>query len=329
MDRASPGIPRPSREALDAARRRARIDAGRPGLTRLETATKRSAERALNVHASRSLGEDSGALAKLRSESFASLTEALQRQREGWRAGAPSAIASMHALWDDIRTSSDVLIASPPGPSYVAISTASEIDFTRGLAAGNTNRAPWKNWAHLSFDSSQADQLEQGHETGLEELSFMFLWQNRTSAYAVINVTSRLGLVGGVVLQRSSNAWGSSSVSVDLDARLRMLQMWDPSLSEPAFQTSQSAHILSGSLDGGGFLDLGDVAQSPIQTTASVVYSQMVVPADGAVIIEVVLSIAYAHSDQNSWVTVECGGEFGQVGCPDVQIQYLTPPPQN
>ena len=56
-------------------------------------------------------------------------------------------------------------------------------------------------------------------------------------------------------------------MSVAIDAHLRLLECWGPgpSLSEPSSQTAQTAHILDGSLSGGGLFDMDDIDWTPVQ----------------------------------------------------------------
>jgi hypothetical protein len=210
---------------------------------------------------------------------------------------------------------------------YVSLDTALVVQASPGIRMPKTQCQAWNNWAHISFNSSSADEAEQGQRTGYEEVAFLFPWENTTGAYAVINIASRLGLVGGLIIFREGRKFGSTSVSVAVDAHLRLLECWGPSLSEPSSQTAQSAHILDGSLSGGGLFDMDDIAQAPVNTVSDVSYTDMVVATGGVVLIEVVLGITYAHSDALSYVNLELGGDYGQILCPAVRIQYLTPPP--
>ena len=198
---------------LEAARRRARDEHVRSRLEQLESAALLEEMRALAGRAEKLIGDDSAAFDALRSKRLAELTKVAQVRMAECAQGAADAIASLQHGFENVRAATDLLISNGGfgGVSpYVTLDTALVVQATPGIRMPKMQCQPWNNWAHISFNSSVADTAEQGHSTGYEELAFLFPWENASGAYAVINVASRLGLVGGLIIFRAVKCLGAA-----------------------------------------------------------------------------------------------------------------------
>ena len=187
---------------------------------------------------------------------------------------------------------------------------------TPGVYMHAEQREPWNSWAKFTLDSSS----RQGHE----EVSFYFLWQNPSDAYEVIHVDAYLVLNGfGLVQSEGGFFDGIRSSTLEVFARLGLLEWWNQPPTSPYQQVAQSQLALYLSVNTGGWFDDDATESGGVSRGFDLHYNFFVVPPGGVVVFDVDVELnSYTGADSGS-IHADFAGDF-EVLCPAVWIENFT-----
>jgi hypothetical protein len=207
--------------------------------------------------------------------------------------------------------------APPPASpfSYYLLDTASQISSTSGVNLTATNIAPTNNWAEFQLFTS---------DSGTQDVTFTFSWQNATEKYVVINVDGYLVLNG--VVQAGADPGiaaffpgGSSQVGVTPVLYVSGLP-WEPPNTPPQLvATGSPALSLSASA---GWDDPGEILSQPLFRGYDIQYQTQVLPPGGTVTVGVACHLSYIISDGSANFIFATMGR--QVLCPGVLITVVS-----
>ena len=190
----------------------------------------------------------------------------------------------------------------PPNIQRFLLDTASEIATTPGLAPVAKHIGPQNNSAQFHLESTGS---------GFEQVDFGFLWKNPSDQSALVNVDGYLILNGICQILVSGDFFGILS-DVQIDAFLRIHQLWNSPPTSPAPQPSQYQLALEMVLDNPGPFSGGDISSENL----------LVVPPLASAGFEIICEIRYANDDGE--VTLFFSDQGRQVLCPGVLLTVMT-----
>ena len=200
----------------------------------------------------------------------------------------------------------------PPNIQRFLLDTASEIATTPGLAPVAKHIGPQNNSARFHLESTGS---------GFEQVDFGFLWKNPSDQSALVNVDGYLILNGICQILVSGDFFGISS-GVQIDAFLRIHQLWNSPPTSPAPQSSQYQLALDMALDNPGPFSGGDISSENLFRGFDLQYSTLVVPPLASAGFEILCQIFYANDDGE--VTLFFSDQGRQVLCPGVLLTVMT-----
>ena len=184
---------------------------------------------------------------------------------------------------------------------------------TPGVYVHAEQLEPANSWAKITVDSESDAE---------DELSFYFLWQNPNNTHAVIDVNAYL-VLNGFCQAGSEGGYlaGLRYSSLDLFARLNLLEWWNQPPASPLWQVDQSQHALHISTSTGGYFDDNATESEDVFRGYDLSYNLLLVPPGGVVVFEVALYVRHASSE--GWISADfASGDF-EVLCPGVLIGML------
>lgn len=208
----------------------------------------------------------------------------------------------------------------PPDPvRYFALDTPFLIWPTLGMELDSTVVEPWNSRAECGLHAGNSGGSEQ---TGHEELTFYFLWENPRNRYSVANVDAFLVLNGFCdAVGHGGVLWGDRFSRLQVDATLRLMEWWNQPPTEPAPESGQVQRAVNLAVDTGGFDDFTHVEIADVFRGYDLQYGFFALPPHGVVVIEV--SLAASYDLQDGSVDVAFSGNGFDVLCPFVQIALL------
>jgi hypothetical protein len=207
--------------------------------------------------------------------------------------------------------------APPPASpfSYYLLDTASQISSTSGLTLAGTNIAPTNNWAEFQLSTS---------DSGSQEVTFTFTWQNLSEKYAVINIDGYLVLNG--VIQASADTGfaalfpgGTSQVWVAAVLYVSGLPWQPPNTPPQLVATGSPQPYLSAHA---GWDDPGEILFQPLFRGYDLQYQTQIVPPGGTVTVGVACGLHYTNDDGAASFVFATMGR--QVLCPGVLITVVS-----
>ena len=200
----------------------------------------------------------------------------------------------------------------PPNIQRFLLDTASEIATTPGLEPVAKHIGPQNNSAqfHLSPRTS-----------GFEQVDFGFLWKNPSDQSAMVNVDGYLILNGICQILVSGDFFGDFS-NVQIDAFLRIHQLWNSPPTSPAPQSSQFQRALDMVLDNPGPFSGGDISSENLFRGFDLQFSTLVVPPLASAGFEILCQIFFSNDDGE--VTLFFSNQGRQVLCPGVLLTVMT-----
>jgi hypothetical protein len=198
------------------------------------------------------------------------------------------------------------------GFNFVVLDTPLFIWASQGIDSFTASKAPWNNVAKISSGWASYN---------VNDVSFIFVWQNPSDKYAVINAESYLTLNGSSVVAADSAFFGlQSNISwIELRVYFNILEYWNKPPTTPPFESTQLAYALDLGANGGW---LGDYEVAMVNGTYDVRYDQFVLAPLGVAIFEVSLVIE-TWTDGGFTEIDFASGNF-EVICPGLLIGILT-----
>jgi hypothetical protein len=266
-------------------------------------------------------GLDTGALQVAQKRAQTEMRRLAHEQRQkvvGNSASVAARLRSAEKSWRDaksFRYSNPKLAANFVPPVLDAVETASMIVPSSGLEIDDFAMEPVNNWAKI-----------KGHWTGnaSENLRFIFMWSNPNDRDTVINAASYLSVNGSCNLDADGGALGifpGGTSGLGLTAFMDIWELWN---QPPSAVQTETLVIFSKTVTGGGwFGSVGAVETFDVnESTADLVYYQLVLPPNGAVAFEVNLQVG-PEIDGGSVEIDFSSGSF-EVKCPLVEIGILS-----
>jgi hypothetical protein len=210
--------------------------------------------------------------------------------------------------------------ASPPGLNFnfVILDTPLFILPTQGIILDSTHVEPWNNVAKVSgeWETPYPDNRT-------DSISFVFVWTNPSSAYAVVNVESYLMLNGFCHAWADGGFWAANDIYLGIWVSLGIFEWWNNPPTYPPTQTGQEQSAVSLNAIQDGLFEVGDYESSGINGYYDVRYEQFVLPPDGTAVFEVNLAVGHFIDGGGNAAVDLASGDF-EVMCPAVVIGILS-----
>lgn len=270
----------------------------------------------------RKTGFDFAAMEKLRTTNEAALRRVVKQQRAAAikRSSAikKELVATVAGWRKTIEGFRDGALVSDFVPAFEVVATPFIIWPTNDLELIDSQIQPWNNTAKIN--------AQWRKNFGMENLRFIFLWQNPNDRWVIVNVESNL-MLNGACDEFEEGGFLSGSVSnLYVDARLNVLEWWNQPPTSPFPQATQGQHVLSLSASGGGVLSNlggGTVESASVAGTFDLSRSLFLIPPNGVAVFEVTLAFVYDNSDGGMVQINFASGGF-QVMCPALVIAILS-----
>jgi len=308
--------------ALSAAERESRED---PRLRKAQLseaqARRRQGDKFLMAYLKKT-GFDFAAHEKMRAQSQSALQRLLKEQQAA--AVKRSSAVKKHLLqgvesWrGTIERFRDGSLRSDFVPAFAVVDTPFIIWPSNNLELIDSHIQPWNNTAKVS-----AQWRDSG---GNENLRFIFVWENPSDRWAIVNVESALALNGTVDEFEEGGIFSGSVSNLSVDVRLNVWEWWNQPPTSPFPQATQSQHVLSLSASGGGFLSSlggGTVESASIQGNFDLSRRLFLLPPNGVAVFEATLLFSYNNFDGGMIQVNFASGDF-QVMCPALVIAILS-----
>jgi hypothetical protein len=173
---------------------------------------------------------------------------------------------------------------------------------------------PFNSWAKI--------RVESGSSSGLEKLSFYFLWDNPSNFYTVINASTSMSATGR--LKATAFGGGSaiystgSSSFVGCSANFALWSWW----LNPPTSTPETRQPLGSVQEFATFWDKSEAVT--VSDGANLDKTLFLVPPQGVVVLEVSFQVGYSNDDGRALADFESGGF--KISCPVVVVAVLTSP---
>jgi hypothetical protein len=239
-------------------------------------------------------GLDLDKFESLRAQGRTELQDWADKRKAATDAQAKELQPTMARMTESWRAQARELQGAAPPPaspySYHLLDTATQITSTSGVTLTGTNIAPTNNWAEFQLFTS---------DTGNEEVTFTFTWQNATDKYAVINIDGYLVLNG--VVQASADTGfaaffpgGSSQVWVAAELFVSGLTWQQPNTPLQLVGTGTPELNLSAQA---GWDDPGEIVSQPLFRGYDLQYQTQVVAPGGTVTVGVACGLHFINDD--------------------------------
>jgi hypothetical protein len=211
----------------------------------------------------------------------------------------------------------DATLVSNFVPAFEVVDTPFLIWPTNNLELEDSHIEPWNNTAKVRG-------LWRG--TGNENLRFIFVWENPSDKWAVVNVESYLAVNGACDAFAEGGFIAGSINSVFVQASLNVWEWWNqpPTMLSP--QATQTRGILALATHGGGFLSNlggGNVESKSASGIKDLRRTLFSLPPHGVAVFEVALECFYDNTGGGMIQANFASGDFG-VKCPAVVIAVLS-----
>lgn len=203
-------------------------------------------------------------------------------------------------------------------PTFAVVDTPFIIWPTNGLELIDSHIQPWNNTAKLN---AQWQDI-----SGIENLRFIFVWENPSDSWTIVNVESNLVLNGSCDEFEEGGILSGSVSNLSVDARLNVWEWWNQPPTSPFPQPTQSQHVLSLTASGGGFLSGlggGTVESASVGGSFDLSRSLFLLPPNGVAVFETTLEFSYSNFDGGMVQINFASGDF-EVMCPAVVIAILS-----
>jgi hypothetical protein len=212
----------------------------------------------------------------------------------------------------------DGTVSSTFVPAFAVVDTPFIIWPTHGLELIDSRIQPWNNAAKI--------RAQWQATSGAENLRFIYVWENPSDRWAIVNVESNLGLNGSCDEFEEGGILSGSVSNLSVDAVLNVWEWWNQPPTSPFPQPTQSQHVLSLSADGGGFLSGlggGTVKSASVRGTFDLRRNLFLLPPNGVAVFEATLRFSYSNFDGGMIQIDFASGDF-EVVCPAVVIAILS-----
>lgn len=207
----------------------------------------------------------------------------------------------------------------PPRTQRLLLDTAAAITTTPGLGPVTSHVGPQANSVQF--------RLRTTKESAFEQVDFGFLWQNPSDQFALVSVDGYLVLNGicqilvngGVGL---GDIFGDASSDIQIDAWLRIHQLWNALPTSPTFQPSQFHNVLALTLGNPGPFSAGDIVRETLFRGFDFQYSGFAVPPRATAGFEILCELRYDNDDGE--VDLNFAGQGRQLLCPGILLTVLT-----
>ncbi len=237
-----------------------------------------------------------------------------EKQRDEFARDALSTRKALNARLDTRRR---VALAGAPNFNFVVLDTPLFILPTSGIDMAAWNKQPWNNTAKISGSWNMQAQNDW------EELDFVFVWRNPSSAYAVVNVASYLRLNGFCDAWANGGFLPDNWAGLGLHASLNVYEWWTQPPALAPDQPSSTQYLGGPTAAANGLFDPGTYDSQRISGAYDVTYREFILPPQGVAVFEV--SFGFLHLIFGSGIVDLdfASGDF-DVMCPAVVIGILT-----
>jgi hypothetical protein len=211
----------------------------------------------------------------------------------------------------------DATLVSKFVPAFEVVDTPFLIWPTNDLELTDSHIEPWNNTAKIRG-------LWRG--TGNENLRFIFVWENPSDKWTVVNVESYLAVNGACDAFAEGGFIVGSINGVFVQASLNVWEWWNqpPTMLSP--QATQTQRVLAVSASGGGLLSNlggGSVDSASASGNHDLRSTLFSLPPHGVAVFEVALEFFYDNTGGGMIQANFASGDFG-VKCPAVVIAVLS-----
>jgi hypothetical protein len=173
---------------------------------------------------------------------------------------------------------------------------------------------PFNSWAKIKVDSTAS--------SGLEKLSFYFLWDNPSDFFTVINASTFMSATGHLLARASGGLSGIDPTSrfsdLGVSANFALWSWWlQPPTSTPYVTQPFTSIAVSAS-----FWDKS--ATASVSDGFLLSQNLFIIPPHGVVLFEVTFEVGYSNGHGHIVADFE-SGDF-RIGCPVVVVSVLTSP---
>jgi hypothetical protein len=210
------------------------------------------------------------------------------------------------------------LVVAPFVPATVVVDRPFLIWPTNGLELLDSRVEPWNSWARVV--------AQWRANWGVENVRFVYVWQNPSDRYAVVNVATTLGLNGQCDAFEEGGILSGSVSNLNGYARLAVWEWWNQPPTSPFPQATQSVHVANLAASGGGFLSAlggGTVQSVAVNGAFELTRSLFLMPPGGVGVFEATLEFTYNNFDGGE-VQVDFVGGARKVISPALLVTFLS-----
>jgi hypothetical protein len=204
----------------------------------------------------------------------------------------------------------------PAAANYELLTRPFLIWWSQGIDFPEVHYEEVNSWAKFSIHSEDSLNIN-------ENMTFYFLWNNPSDAFAVVNVDGYL-VVDGFCVGKSEGGFlpGFRYSLIDMNAELHLLEWWNQPPTEPLSQFGQNQNVVNLSTNTGGFMDSDAVAFQHVFRGYDLRHELFVIPPRETVVIEVALMLTYGSNHGS--VDIDLSSGNFQVMCPAVLIAVVS-----
>ncbi len=154
-------------------------------------------------------------------------------------------------------------------------------------------------------------------------MDFVFVWENPSSAYAVVNVGSYLALNGFCTAWAYGGFLPDNWAGLGLHVSLNVFEWWNQPPTIPPNQSTQDQFVGGPTAAANGLFDPGTYTSAAIMGAYDVIYREFILPPKGVAVFEVSFGIVHEIFGDGSLELDFASGAF-DIMCPAVVIDILT-----
>lgn len=184
----------------------------------------------------------------------------------------------------------------------------------RSNIISDSNIEPFNSWAKIKVDSTKS--------SGIDKLSFYFIWDNPSDFFAVINASTFMSASGHCEVTAHGGLSGIDPTTrysyLGVSAAFALWEWW----KQPPVPTPYATQMFASLAASASFWDNSDSVS--VSDGFGLDKTFFIVPPRGVVVIEVALQVSYSNGHGHIVADFESGGF--KVGCPVVVVAILTSP---
>jgi hypothetical protein len=230
-------------------------------------------------------------------------------------------IESRHQAIEQVAAVGRQALPSSVNFNFVVLDTPLFVLPTQDINLVSQHATPWNTVAKINAEWSTLYP-----DNGSDNVSFVFVWENPSEAFRVVNVESYLMVHGFCAVMAEGGPgprsfWGDKYTDVDVAVELNILEYWNNPPTVLSGRPGQSQYALRLSADGGGIFGLGEYDASGVSGSYDVFYRMFLVPPQGVAVFEVALDIF--HRTDGGFIEIDfASGDF-EIMCPAVVMAVL------